>query len=296
MKPVLVLHHSADFDGLFCREIARKAYGEQQTEFLGWDYGQPVPEVPPDTLLVMLDLAVPGLMGHPKLLWIDHHKSSIAQYSGLADKPIPGWRIDGVAACRLAWQWWFGAHEPDKLPDLEDFRERRLQEPLAVRLAGEYDVWDKRDSQAELFQHGLRSQPLTAPLWSTLLSLNPRGSDLVARLLGQGEFIQYAQQQSDASLIKAKGFRIQWEGLSWLCCNHARFNSLLFAAETQPTDDGLLGFNWNGRHWSVSLYGSPFNHDLDLSKIAIKYGGGGHARACGFTCTQLPFPLSPNKS
>lgn len=33
----------------------------------------------------------------------------------------------------------------------------------------------------------------------------------------------------------------------------------------------------------VSLYHSPHeNKDYDLSKIAVKYGGGGHRGACGF--------------
>lgn len=37
MKTV-VIYHRADFDGLFCREIARKFLGDQ-AEYIGWDYG-----------------------------------------------------------------------------------------------------------------------------------------------------------------------------------------------------------------------------------------------------------------
>ena len=32
-----VIHHSADFDGIFCREIARKFLPD--AELIGWDFG-----------------------------------------------------------------------------------------------------------------------------------------------------------------------------------------------------------------------------------------------------------------
>lgn len=42
MKPTLVIHHSADYDGIFSREIARKYFGDK-ADYLGWDYGDPLP-------------------------------------------------------------------------------------------------------------------------------------------------------------------------------------------------------------------------------------------------------------
>lgn len=40
MNKITVIHHSADFDGIFCREIARK-FLPPETEFVGWDYRDP---------------------------------------------------------------------------------------------------------------------------------------------------------------------------------------------------------------------------------------------------------------
>jgi len=51
----------------------------------------------------MLDISIPGLMMHQDLIWIDHHKSAMEKW----DNGPEGYRIDGVAACRLAWQWSF---------------------------------------------------------------------------------------------------------------------------------------------------------------------------------------------
>lgn len=286
-----VIYHRADFDGLFCREIARQFLPD--AELIGWDYGDPEPAKHLDgaQALYILDLSVPSLMDYPKLVWIDHHKSAIDKYPAT----IPGYRIDGVAACRLAWQW-FALSSPGPtwpapvgLPGKDHFVARHVTEPLAVRLAGEYDVWDKRDPRAELFQHGLRTRDLT-DWWADLLSLD--GSS-VEVLLEAGKSLQYAQTRQNESIIRELGFTFQWEGLTWLACNHARYNSLLFTAGLKPEHDACFGFKWTGKEWSVSLYHAPGREHHDLSTIAVKYGGGGHRGACGFRTATLPFLRSP---
>jgi uncharacterized protein len=300
-----VIHHSADFDGLFCREIAKKFYGDK-AEYIGWDYGQPIPEVAKDITLVMLDISVDGLMDHPNLIWIDHHKSAMDKWNS---PHIPGIRIDGVAACRLAWQFFFLGDDHTCLTK-KDFLDRDVDEPLAVRLAGEYDIWDKRDPRAELFQHGLRSCDLTNQ-WSSLLAedrkltikeiedamatgfpveLEPDGTTapvIVCALLQNGRSIQYAKTEENKGIIESYGFDLKFEGLHFLACNHARFNSHLFTAGIKPEHDALLGFNFDGSKWRVSLYHAPSKEHHDLSQIAVKYGGGGHRGACGFKLDSL---------
>jgi len=303
MQKTIVIHHSADFDGLFCREIARKFLPD--ATFIGWDFGDK-PLVIPDGPIYVLDLPIDRVFGfdyakignargpkHPAgLVWIDHHKSSIDSHP----KDIAGYRIDGVAACRLAWQWFLlheawdqrELHPPADLPSKQDFVDRTISEPMAVRLAGEYDIWDKRDPNAELFQHGLRSLELTEEKWKQLL--NPDYSPfIVGELLKSGQSVQYAQTQQNASIITEMGFTFQWEGLTFLACNHARYNSHLFTAGLKPEHDACYGFKWTGKTWSISLYHAPGKEHHDLSLIAVKHGGGGHRGACGFRTDKLPF-------
>ena len=278
-----VIHHSADFDGLFCREIARKFLGDSAV-YIGWDYGQPEPIVPQDKRLFMLDISVPGLMSHPDLVWIDHHKSAMERYGAKQ-----GYQIDGVAACRLTWQYFAGGFGVS-LPTKEDFVARNVREPWSVRLAGEYDIWDKRDPDVDLFQHGLRSRELTPSVWAALLS-NNQASGIVPDLLEGGRAVQYAKEQENAEIVTNFGFDVELEGLTFLACNHGRYNSLLFAAGLKPHHDACLGFNWDGSllNWKVSLYHAPGKEHHDLSKIAVKFGGGGHRGACGFRLDKLPF-------
>lgn len=303
-----VIFHSADFDGIFCREIANRFLGTENVEYIGWNHGDdPLPI--PNGKIYILDLPVDRVFGfkyepenvnqkppqHPAgLVWIDHHKSSIETHPSA----IPGYRIDGVAACRLAWQWFKRKGKSPEgsqreyetpLPVKCMFEDRTVSEPWAVRLAGEYDIWDKRDPNAELFQHGLRSEELYPVTWDALLSYAIEDEATVTRLLNQGRALQFARTNENESIIKEIGFTIQWEGLTFLACNAARYNSHLFTEGLTPEHDACFGFKWTGKTWSVSLYHAPGKEHHDLSLIAKKYGGGGHRGACGFQTTNLSF-------
>lgn len=293
-----VIYHRADYDGIFCREIARKFL--PNAELIGWNFGDPMIPFPKDGTVYVLDLSPDCLivpLDLKRVIWIDHHKTSIEKWTPhFCSCDIPGYRIDGVAACRLAWQWFVKHNElPTSfhngvLSVKEEFIEHRVSEPLAVRLAGEYDVWDKRDPRAETFQYALRCSPIESEGWDHLLSSD---DGFTRELLRDGEVAQRYAQATDTSICKSKTWLMDWEGLKFLCVNTARFNSLLFAARDVPETghDALLGFCWTGKCWTVSLYHASHRKDLDLSEIAKKHGGGGHRGACGFTCNELPFTI-----
>ena len=115
MNKTTVIFHSADFDGIFCREIARKFLPD--AELIGWDFKDPKIPFPSEGTVYILDLspdcftlthdnlpmrADGGFDGNgDRLIWIDHHKSSIEKHHTF----FPGYRIDGVAAARLCWQY-----------------------------------------------------------------------------------------------------------------------------------------------------------------------------------------------
>lgn len=322
-----VIHHSADFDGIFCREIARK-FLPPDTEFIGWDYKDPKIPFPSEGTVYVLDLSPEcftltpdNLMARAdggfdgtasRTIWIDHHKTAIDKFPTY----IPGYRIDGVAACRLAWQWFNDGSGMNnaELPTKEQFINRMVAEPIAVRLAGEYDIWDKRDDRADTFQYGLRSRELSESDWSCILSttkpsieevegliavghqnlIEPDGTcapAIVHGLLDAGRILQrYAHTQNE-SLVKNLSFIVEWEGLKFLTLNTGMFNSLVFTAKDKPETghDALMGFKYDGKQWNFSLYHAQHNKGIDLSVIASKYGGGGHRGACGFRLDKIPF-------
>ena len=316
-----VFYHSADFDGIFCREIARKFLPD--AELIGWNFGDD-PQPIPDGQIYVMDLPVDRLFGFefgphvtvskwPKglnrIIWIDHHKSSIETHP----TDIPGYRIDGVAACRLAWQWFNGdlrsctcevQHSEGhydycprgRLPSKEAFIDRSVIEPLAVRLAGEYDIWDKRDPDAELFQHGLRSRELNDITWKYMLGEDKAaGEHCVADLLEGGKALQFARANEYRDVITDQGFDLMFEGIQFLACNshECDIRSQLFAAGIKPHHQALLGFTFTGKAWRVSMYRID-GIATDVLSIAKKFGGGGHEGACGFE-TMFPIWMIPFK-
>lgn len=191
------------------------------------------------------------------------------------------------------------------LPTKEDFLNDLVSEPYAVRLAGLYDIWDKRDPNAELFQLGLKSRKLDDYCWQQLLdntvdkSLEGTGMDQTNSelfstvLLHDGHVLQFARGEEYKEVILDQGFDLEFEGHKYLACNSHELDirSQLFDAGIKPEHDGLMGFTFTGKDWRVSLYAVPTKRHIDHSVIAKKYGGGGHAGACGFRTQTLPFPL-----
>lgn len=202
-----------------------------------------------------------------------------------------GYRIDGVAACRLCWQWFqegMGDHNP--MPSKDNFTNRTVSEPELLRLAGEYDVWDHRDPGAKALQYGLRS--LGDRELSTLVEsqfVGPAGdyagygtTPLISALASGHAIKSYCDKQHD-EYSAAYSQTIQWEGLKFCALNLGqRGNSDLLRGGIKPEHDALFAWRWTGDAVLVSLYHAPGKEHHDLSIIATKYGGGGHKGACGF--------------
>jgi oligoribonuclease NrnB/cAMP/cGMP phosphodiesterase (DHH superfamily) len=278
----VVIYHKADYDGIFSRETAR-IFLLNNVEFIGWDYGDEIPSIQDDVQLYMIDISVEPLMTFPNLIWIDHHKSAIEKYSHLN---IDGYRIDGVAACRLAYQWFSNI---DGLPKKESFLERKVKEPLALTLAGEYDVWDHRSDSTKIFQFGLDSTPDLD--FDLLFRYDKRAVDYTHEIINNGKSAMNCYMKRDADVMRDKSFISEWEGLRFLTLNSPKCNSKTFSSKDLPITghDALMAFYYNGKSWNFSLYHSEYRKDIDLSLIASKYGGGGHRGACGFCLSKLPF-------
>lgn len=319
MEQYTVIFHRADYDGEFCRETARK-FLPPNTVFIGWDFGDPPID---DKLLaapnlIIMDLPVDQPFGllfkdgwicrggeqvqpidrwsSGNITWIDHHKSAIDSHPA----SIPGYRIDGVAACRLAWQWF--SHQAEwlraapgqyELPGKKMFTGRVVDEPLAVRLAGEYDVWDHVASNfADVsFQFGLDSQEIIP--WTQILDHGFGAENVTGSIVADGRAAERCYAKRDADVMRSRSFIVEWRGLKFLALTVARCNSNTFAAKDVPETghDALMAFYYTGKEWSFSLYHAAHRKEIDLSVIAKSYDGGGHRGACGFRVRNIPFIL-----
>lgn len=297
----LIIHHDADYDGLLSNEVCRWFLGQHhEITSVGWDYGKPVPLIvapdgKPYEQIFMVDISIDQLMSvgavtpgvpitqTPRFIWLDHHKTAIQKYP----PTIPGCRIDGVAACRLCWQW-FTCKDVSGLPTLDDYVNRKVSEPELLTLAGEHDIWDHRDERTLPLQEGLRQ--LEPYEYNDLIEAQFTPTDIAVELLDHclniGKRATKARQRAMASVMKKRAHDIHWHGYRWLVCNGVS-GSQAFDSAVLPHHQGLMAWVYDGqtKKVTVSMYHAEHHTHLDFSTIAKEFGGGGHAGACGFQIT-----------
>lgn len=320
MKNIAVIYHDADFDGKLsnevCRHFLKLHHPDASIHSYGWDYGRPVPTPIHKWLdpqmgdqfsndwalydaIYIVDLSVDELMAKAdlskKIVWIDHHKSAIEKWDHIGDATkLVGYRIDGVAACRLCWHWFTASLGPygdpmvypwDRhLAQKDDFFNRSIVEPRLIRLAGEYDIWDHRDPDAKVLQYGLRAIDKQAFDTVVHYSFCTSGEDIYLNpVIESGRKIKSYCDINNDEYSASYSRTIEWEGLKFCALNIGqRGNSDLLRGGLKPEHDACFAWRFDGERALVSLYHIDGKTHHDLSLIAVKYGGGGHRGACGF--------------
>ena len=247
---IQVFYHSADLDGHCCGEIARRAL-PSDTILSGIDYGQPVMLHPEATRIYCLDWVPQPWIDDPRLFVIDHHKTSIGR---------PGIVDTSVAACELAWDYFFLG----------------VERPKAVTLLGIYDSWRKGpnwETEVLPFQFGMRVEE-TDPgchIWYHVLLGE------IERIIDTGKKIIAYQEKADKIRMK-RAFPFTFEGLRFIAVLGGPAGSTAFKSVWDPAEyDAMMVIEYG---WKISMYTEK--PGIDLSAIAKKHGGGGHAGAAGF--------------
>jgi len=281
----LIVYHSADLDGHCSGALVALAprFQGMKIYWCGLDYGDEFEyEYNPTWFdyIVMVDFGLQprermqkfiDLCGD-KLIWIDHHKSTI--------KEFPAWDgagilKDGEAACELTWDFFYTSGRP-----------------LWITLLGRYDVWDKSredwGSAIIPFQYGMRNH-VTDPaqdifFWEDMMS----GILSTQYFLNEGSIILSYEDKQNEKLAKTNGFDVLFEGHPAIAVNFGGSSRKFQSVYNPEKHDLMIGFyNVRGQFWSVGLY-STHDH-VDCSVIAKANGGGGHKGAAGFQCKDISF-------
>lgn len=280
---MLAIYHSRDLDGYSSGAIIKHRYPE--AKLIGFDYGQELnlessdlgkPIIMSDVSMKMPDMVKLAEKSNWQLTWIDHHRSAIKEYNdfvGENENFCKAVLEDGVAACEGTWKYLF----PDK------------KIPRAIKLLSDYDVWNNKDKnkwENEIlpFQFGMRMICNSAETFPTYL-FNDNEEDIIDIIKAGNTILKY-QAQVNESACKA-AFEYEFEGLRCICLNGGGFNSDVFkSVYDESKHDAMMPFKYDGKsnQWIFSLYGTK---DIDLSVIAKKWKGGGHAKACGFQVVSL---------
>jgi len=279
--------------GYWVKKYADKSYladkkgGASAEEFIPMDYRKPFPieTIQPGEKIYIVDYSIePREMDEllkitSDVIWIDHHRTAIEKYANYPHE-IKGIRVDGVAACMLAYYYLFkmiNKNDSEIKPfDLAVTKNA----PEFTKYIADWDVWAfEYGDDTKYFQTAFNAYDFS-PQSDEWEWLHFGGYD---KLINEGKTMTKYRDGWAKSYCEAKGFETDFEGYKCFAVNLGLCNSEYFNSIDKSRYDILLPFTYNGENWSYSLYSTT----VDVSEIAKKYGGGGHKGASGFTCDKL---------
>ncbi len=275
--PVLCFYHANCTDGSASAAVIKRKY--PGAECYPLNHGDPITASVEGKILYIVDFSFP-----PEILsdfkkkarevhWYDHHKTSLPIYEKL------GWGdIDlKESGATLAWKKEF----PDQpLP--------RVLEYVRDKDLFEWQLPDSRAVSAELKDLEGLLDPGSAT-WKEFLDGLEESE--WQKLIDRGKHA--VQLQNLAILAGVQyGFEIDFHGHRTLAVNWSLEASYIgeYIYKKMGYPVALL-FYFNGKNWTFSLR----SNKIDVSQLAIKYGGGGHAGAAGFRQDSIDWLLKLKK-
>lgn len=316
-------YHSADMDGHCSGAIIRR-YCKGDVFLKGVNHGHALntENIPPGDTVYVVDFSFTEeemiyLRNNFDLVWIDHHISSIEKLGdqfgdvkgirqvaddfdtevardavykrhqhipniklGLRSLPINQKEIK-TAACELVWRYCF--------PDLPI--------PYLVYLFGKYDVWehalDPNILRTNFAVRSFDTRPFKWDLWPKVLDGDAKVTE---HILSMGKLLE---QQTATDYHRRSGtlaFKTTFKGHEVLAANVSHVNSMFFSQFDEDYDFVIMYawyptlFDGEGG-WKFSMF-TDGKKSVDVSEIAMGYGGGGHQGAAGFVAKEIPFKLT----
>lgn len=290
----LILHHSADMDGIlsgviakyYCRHTACAGdhiitaganYGDNLDKtYQGWSLDQ-------FDRIYVIDFSDDWLFNNEsirnKIIWIDHHINAIEKKYQVAQ-----YTLDGVAACRLTQQFFSNINHA--FLTVYDYQERKVVEPLIVALIGEHDIWDESSVFARKLNFGITNTKFEAIefLYDDTRCViagkkndekNLHESERLTRICDVGEGVIDYIQKTSATL--GGGVPINIFGHKGVSFNTHIRSSIIH--RLKDDEEFIMVWNYTGKEKiTISFYSED---KVEALKFAKFFGGGGHKRACG---------------
>lgn len=275
MADTLCIYHVADFDGKGSAAIVRSIYPD--CELLGHNHTYKIPlnkiKKYYGKRIIICDISMPmdvmnEINENAELIWNDHHISTISVYEEWLKqgkiKEIKGNRNVENAAIKLNWQYFY----PNK------------PIPKAVELFALYDVYQLINDDIMPFEYAMRAHGTCMPnddMWKEIID----GTFDVEEKIEEGRHIKKFIDFDNIKTLKSIAFESEFEGYKCLCANQGFRSSTLFESKLNDNEyDFFCSFYMlDDNTWKLGFYTAKDN--VDCSKLAGIFGGGGHKKASG---------------
>lgn len=209
-----------------------------------------------------------------EVIWIDHHTSSINLCKNHNElNNIKGIRKDDISGAGLTYMYCYNILYEDL--------------PYYIKLVNDYDCWQyKYEPNTTYFKLGIEIENFDALdiIWTNLRYGHNTEYEM-NNIINNGEIIkQYIDKDND---YYREHFSYESEILGNKCLVvNKKTNSWVFG-EKYNQYPLVIVFVFDGKKYTYSIFSS--NKNIDCSKIAEYYGGGGHKGAAGFSSDELLF-------
>lgn len=263
---VIVVHHGACLDGFTSAWVAWRylvSQGIDNAEFFPAIFGGELPDVT-DKVVYMLDFSAPREVivdMHAKaksMLILDHHKTAEAELKGLAFAKFDMNR----SGAGMAWDHFF-PEDPSR-PWLVDYVEDR-------------DLWRFRMPNSRTINAWISTAQQDFESWDKMCSDGPKKALAHGQAVEQfiDRYIREMRQQVSRSRFG------DYDDIPIVNAPYINISELVGSmAEDVPT---LFAVGWFQRGDGQFQYSLRSRGEFDVSALAQKWGGGGHAQAAGFT-------------
>lgn len=259
-----VLYHGNCYDGFTAAWIAKNA-GVPEGNIIPCDYGT-APEHPGDDAKVLMtdfSLKRPGLQMMEKavdtMIVLDHHKTAEAEFHGL------DWAYFDMEESGASLTW--------------DFFHPEEPRPKFVKYIREHDLWRFELAKSAQVRAFIRSYEMTYENWDYLNTTLEMDFEIVER---EGAAIQRAQEAAVAAMCKQARMG-KLGGYEVPIVNATIFFSEVATRLLKLYPNAEFAAYYMDRADAVRQWGMRSRSGFDCSKVARRYGGGGHAGAAGFT-------------
>lgn len=205
------------------------------------------------------------------VFWIDHHTSSMKLLEKFPElNSIKGLRQESISGAALTYMYCFNVDEFKSIP-------------YYVQLVSDYDCWQFKLPDTTYFKLGIDMVDNDAldEIWQILFfSEDMCEIDELSRV---GKILKNYIDKEHTQYRESYGYESEIGGYKCFVVN--RMCNSWIAGEKYNEYPLVCVWVFKGNKYKYTLYSG--NPDVDCSKIAEKYGGGGHKGAAGFELDEL---------
>lgn len=264
MKSIVVMYHAKCWDGFGGAWAAWNKFGDK-ADYIGVEYNNPLPRGLKGKEIYLIDFCYPKkemldlVSSNRKVVVLDHHITRKAEVKMMKDHVFS----NNHSGSFLAWKYFFPKKKVPKL----------------ILYVQDNDLWKFRIKKSKEIMLAINLHPYTFETWNKISRQLETVKGKKSYIIQGDAILKYVDMLAREMAISAD--KVVLGGVRALAVNAQRFirSELGNMLTKHGVNVGIVWYMKGRGEVHVSLRS---NGKVDVSKLAQKFGGGGHERAAAF--------------